>query len=343
MSNEAREPSQPPAAAEPQPTDGPADAPEEPAAAPAPAAAGRPSLLGRIGEWFWRGGAIARAAKVDEADRSATREVLELAEQRGEAAETLWTTGHLAEALRLAADALKVALELPHGAERLTRLGASEADRERLAQARAALAETAPLRDGELKEAHTERYLALQAGRRTLTRLHGDRVAPQSSLRWQRAQRIGGVVAGLAAVCVGLWLVLRTPPRTEVRASDQFPGAQYAPDNAFDGNESTEWVLPDGQTGWIEGRLFPAQNIESLRILNGRNARFGDRAVKEYKVQLYRGEQLLGEHEGVFERIEAAPQWVDIPLKGEGVTRIRFEALGSHRRGPALAEIAWDD
>lgn len=350
MSNESSEPSEPPAGPEPASTDSDtpesdAPAPSEPPRAAEPAPRSKPSrapLGRRIVEWFWRGAAIGRAGKLADDDRTATRSVLELADQRGEAAETLWTTGHLVEALRLAAEALEVALELATAEEALRPFGASPRDIERVAAGRKALGEPRPERDSEIEDIHTERYLAIQGARRTIGALHGDRIATKGTLRLQRLQRIGGVLMGVTAVAVVLWLVMRTPPRTEVRASGQFPGAQYAPANAFDGNESTEWVLPDGETGWVEGRIFPAQDIESLRILNGRNSRFGDRAVKEYKVQLFRGGEMLGEHESVFGTIEQSPEWVEVPLSGAGVTRIRFEALGFHRRGPALAEIAWD-
>ena len=316
-----------------------------PATAPLGRAPGAPAESARaprggIREWFWRGETLALAQRVQPAERQRVRDVVELSDQRGEAAETLWTSGHAAEALRLAVDGFAIAEALaPDRAAletdaKLTR---------RVALARTAAGKALPSRDHQMEREHTDRYQDVQAGRRALVRHGSNRVVAATELRWQRVRRIGGVVLAALALAVIAVLLLRTPPRVDVSASGQFPGNQYAPANAFDDDESTEWVLPDEQSGWIEGRLEPPRNVTSVRLLNGRNGHFGDRGTKRYRVQLLRGDEVVAEHEGAFRRIQPTPEWVRLPLRGDGISRIRVEAQTHHQRGAALAEVAWDE
>jgi len=313
-------------AAEPEPV-----APPEPAAPTPRGPSQRPGAW--LGEWFTRRRAIAAAERVTAEHRASIETILALSDQRGEAAETLWTSGHLVEALRLAVDAFRA----------LDELSVPESVQERVARARAAAAAEIPPLDPAMGAVHTERYEAIQVARRAWVRVERARIATTGALRWQRARRIVGLLLALAALGVLVWLAVRSPPRVDVSASGQFPGAQYAPGNAFDDDEATEWVLPDGEAGWVEARLSPPRDIGKVRILNGRNGRFGDRAIQDYEVTLYRGTEAVAQHEGSFERIDASPEWTDVPIGGRGITRIRVEALSHHQRGTALAEVAWDE
>src|SRR5262245_47149214 len=65
-----------------------------------------PSLGARIGEDFTLRDAQATQAKLGEPARKAIESALALGRQRAEGAETLWSNGHTAEALRLAVEAL---------------------------------------------------------------------------------------------------------------------------------------------------------------------------------------------------------------------------------------------
>jgi hypothetical protein len=65
-------------------------------------AASEGSVLGRIGEYFTLSAAKATQAKLGEPARKAMDRALTLGRQRADAAESLWSNGHTAEALRLA-------------------------------------------------------------------------------------------------------------------------------------------------------------------------------------------------------------------------------------------------
>lgn len=71
------------------------------------ASAGTDSLFGRIGEYFTLSAARAAQAKLGEPARKAMDQALSLGRQRADAAESLWSNGHTAEALRLAVRALE--------------------------------------------------------------------------------------------------------------------------------------------------------------------------------------------------------------------------------------------
>jgi hypothetical protein len=71
------------------------------------AGAGTDSLFGRIGEYFTLSAARAAQGKLGEPARKAIDQALGLGRQRADAAESLWSNGHTAEALRLATRSLE--------------------------------------------------------------------------------------------------------------------------------------------------------------------------------------------------------------------------------------------
>jgi len=71
------------------------------------AGAGTDSLFGRIGEYFTLSAARAARGKLGEPARKAMDQALGLGRQRADAAESLWSNGHTAEALRLATRAFE--------------------------------------------------------------------------------------------------------------------------------------------------------------------------------------------------------------------------------------------
>ena len=72
-------------------------------------------------------------------------------------------------------------------------------------------------------------------------------------LGWTRAARITTASVLGIVVLAGLWLVLRTPSAVTADASATFGNSPtFGAPNAIDGDPGTEWLLPDGVSGWVE-------------------------------------------------------------------------------------------
>ncbi len=217
---------------------------------------------------------------------------------------------------------------------------------ERVKMSKASLSEAAlPALDGAVSAAHAELYKDVSRGRQDVDRVLSSASMTLGQIRWRRMQRWATTATVIAACLVGTWLMVRTPHRVFSTASAFYRNdAQFSPDNVFDGDEHTEWLLNDRQTGWVEGRLSPARSISAVRILNGHNRHYNDRAVKGYKIELFDSSgNKLTEIEGEFERLAPAPEWVSHPAEFDDVERIRISVTSSHRLGASLAEVAWDE
>ena len=162
-------------------------------------------------------------------------------------------------------------------------------------------------------------------------------------VKLKRVGRWATLAAAAAIAVAAAILLLRTPHEAVATASGYFASAgEYAPDKAIDEDENTEWLLADGQTGWLEVRLSPPRNISKLRVRNGHNRHFRDRAVKEYEIELFDSDgQSAGSASGEFADFAPNGEWADVALAGRGVTRIRFKVKSFHRIGAALSELEW--
>ncbi|MEM6954976.1 MAG: hypothetical protein AAF645_04780 [Myxococcota bacterium] len=302
----------------------------------------RPGPIARLREWLWRGGTLQRSRTIGEIERGERQSVLALLSQRGEAAETLWNTGHAAEALRLAVDAFHVGEALPQTAAALAALGATPADERDLQAARRRLDEgPPPVRDTDTLDIGADYYVDVRAGRQALERLYGGVLRPPGELLRQRALRALVVSSALAAVvAVVAYTAFRPPPPRGV-ASASYEGPKYVPTHACDNDPETEWLLPNGSRGWVECVLPSPTNVNVVHVTNGRNQAYGDRAVKDYTVQLLAGDEVVAEAEGSFAAIEPQPEPVSVSVRGEGITKVRLEVRSFHRLGAALAELDW--
>lgn len=329
-------PSATPSSPPPRPSGTPASRP------PAGAKAAEPDATHRVVEWLLRGDALRRAKAVEPEARARAFRTLALAAQRADAAEVLWSTGHAAEALRLAADALSTAAELPNDPTSLRALGVSAWSIEGVGRATTHARASLPLSNEGARDVTADIYVELRDARQTLDRAHRPGAVGPAAVERQRLGRILAVL-GTLAVWVGVLVFLGSRPAVpRITASSEFPGTDFVAQNAFDGDPATEWLMPDGSTGWVESSVDPPQDIHSIRVINGRNRQWGDRAVRGFVVKMFRGDEVIAEHEGSFSRIEAQPDWLEIPVEAQGVSAVRFEVESFHRRGAALAELAWE-
>jgi len=198
--------------------------------------------------------------------------------------------------------------------------------------------------DASVSATHAELYKELYRARADVDRALAPASLTPGQVRLKVIQRWTTAVLALVLVAVGLFFALRTPRMVTASASSFFRNdPQFGPDKVFDDDPNTEWLLNDGQTGWIEARLSPGRSLTKVRILNGHNRHFNDRGVKELHLELYDASgQKVFEHRGELPFSES-PSWVDVPVSAEGVERLRLNVTSFHRVGGALAEIAFEE
>ena len=373
-------------------------------------------MIGSIREYFTLSDARAIAKLVPEDTRVALHDKLALGRQRSEAADALWSNGHVAEGLRLAKQAFDATLEAiapfegaldsalgrrareqleaaetviapasddepaepeqtesqrkegstddaesgsdaavaesvavrsdrkdePDWATVLRRRGLSESKlREVLEAERALRGRTLPQLDREVTAADGDLFQVLMTARRHIERVLAPATKTPSQLNWTRASRIGfaGLFATLALV--GLYLALKPPTGVQVTASG-YHGPEFTPDKVIDGNEATEWLLPDRQTGELELRFYPPEPITTLRIKNSHNRHYNDRATREYTVEVYSKGELAHTLDAEFPILTPRPEWVEHDIGVEEVERVVIRVRSWHRLGAGLAEIQWN-
>ena len=136
-------------------------------------------------------------------------------------------------------------------------------------------------------------------------------------------------------------------PVVEVRASgfnESAHNRDYAPELAHDGDDRTEWHLPDGESGWIELDLGAPRHVSAVALTNGHNPGYDDRAARRVVVHALRsdavgGHEVLGEATGEFEAFSTEGERMIVPLSAEGVDRVRVYVRSHFRNSGALAEV----
>jgi hypothetical protein len=141
-------------------------------------------------------------------------------------------------------------------------------------------------------------------------------------------------VSAFLFLVVGLPLLLRPPA---VVASAIYSDA-FKPELAIDGKIGTEWILPDSTAGWIDVRVSPARSIRLVRVTNGHNREHNDYAIKGYRLEAYRGDQVVATAIREFTTVTPEPPH-DVPLVADKVDRVRLNVMSWFGHGGALAEI----
>ncbi|MEM9070764.1 MAG: discoidin domain-containing protein [Myxococcota bacterium] len=153
---------------------------------------------------------------------------------------------------------------------------------------------------------------------------------------WQlRVVRVAVVATVLAFL---LWRTVRTEAEIVTTGS---PTTQlnFHAIYATDGNPRTEWQPDDHRSGWVELRLTPPRRVEGVRILNGHNRHYDDRATKEFEVELFSDGRRAASAEGTFYAIRHRGEWRTVEVAGDAIDRIRVTAKTWHGRSPAIGEI----
>ena len=274
-----------------------------------------------------RAAALARKGQAPRMEKA--KRLLVRARRRAEGAQLLRDEGHLAEALRLARAALE-------DAERAALLAGEPAPPGQLTGGD-------PELDAEVGNAHLDR---LRETLRTVRRMTRHLAPIRSSPLRVRLRRVGRgllALALVAAAAFGVYRRFHPAPRIEVSASHERGNGDWPASFAFDGDPHTEWMLEDRARGWIQFDFMPPRDLEVVRIMNGINPPYYDRAVREYRVEArVASDPAPVIHAGRFDTYSRSPQWQTVELHLEQVRSVRIYAESFHDRGVSLAEVSFE-
>jgi hypothetical protein len=254
--------------------------------------------------------------------------VLELSRQVDEAADQLWATGQLTLVLRLLCEDAQRLVNVLRDSDRVEPADVSSL--ERLCQRGVDLG--LPQLEQDLTPAHRELLGRLASCRRRCVR---NLLAADSGT--QRLRRRLAVVLALGALGVAAYLMFRNlsvASASGVYSSD-FPASQ-----AIDGLQTTEWLLPHQQSGWLEIAFTRPRDMSKVRLLNAVNSHYRDRASKTVKVEAYRRTQLVATARAEFPAIDGKQREpVSVGLSAADVTHLRITIESFHGGGGGLAEV----
>jgi hypothetical protein len=301
--------------------------------------------------------ALALAAKLDAETRAAIASGRALGRQRADAADLLYTGGHAAEGLRLATAALDATLaaatryagatgaaaegDVPKAA--LEALGVAPRRVAELEKTGAEVwAAALPRLEDDVAPAHAALYERVAQAQRTVDRALGPAGLERRQIVASRAARVSLLAAVLIGLPVAYWAANRVPEGVHAHASGTWANApSFGPETVIDGREDTWWLLPDRSEGWVEVTMSPARHIARIGVLNCWNPPHGDRATRDYRLEIYDGDRLVRSIDGTFEH-STSPSRVYHAVGIDDVSRVRFVVRSHHRTGGGLAEITFE-
>ena len=163
---------------------------------------------------------------------------------------------------------------------------------------------------------------------------------------WQKlapAETRRRLYIGLAVVLVPIAVIAGSVfafqrARPKVVASVAY-NETYPPEQAVDGLEATEWLLPDGTNGWIDLIFKKPRSVKSVTLVNCHNGGFVDRSSGKVRVTAFSGDKIVATADGEFDKVSGERAALDLPLVGRDITRVRAEALSVLGRGGGFAEV----
>jgi hypothetical protein len=308
-------------------------------------------LMADVREYFTMGGVEARARAISDDERTTLRRDTKQLHERRVAGEALWTASCSAQALRLMHEAWEIAHRLTRRAAKLDDDATDEqlAVAYRLSQRATATLKAAreaaqvvtppPVDDEAVKIAHVHSFASLRAGTELLERLAVAVAMSAAEVARTRLKRrlAGGSTA--FSVLVFFALVIFAQRRIRARASATYSPTYEAP-RVLDGNTGTEWLLPDGQTGWLDLELTPARKIKQLKLMNAHNWHYHDRGTKEFSVEFWSKSTLVKTIDGEFGPVSPDAPWTTLDVYSDvAIDRVRFVVKSFYIAGGGLGEV----
>lgn len=262
---------------------------------------------------------------LDDAQRRTLQQHLALTRQKREAAQHLFDHGDRAEASLLARAALVAARD----AAQVVSFGTSTSD--------ALLLPELPLLDGQFELAHEELYEETLATTRAIEAELADATLDAKVARALRVGRPGFAALLLVALIVVVAVLLRPRPFSLAASVRSDPAVSV--DHVMDGDDKTEWALPDNTVGHVDVIMSKPRTIKRVRILNSKNLPGPERGTKEFRVEVFVGGKVEKEIDDSFEKWSREPQWKTFDLGMNNVERVRVVVKSWFGPGGGLSEI----
>lgn len=148
---------------------------------------------------------------------------------------------------------------------------------------------------------------------------------------------LGVVLALLCLVAAGAMLL---PRALNVRASSRY-APEFEATNVVDTSLSSEWLLPDGQPGWIEVGFRSARPIRTIRIVNCINRHYRDRATRAFRLDVFRGDVRINSFKGEFPPV-GGERNLSFDVTAQSADRLLIHVDSWHGLGAGIAEIQID-
>jgi hypothetical protein len=299
-------------------------------------------------EYFTQRSAADRLAKEPADVRTTRRALVVRARQKRDAADALWAVSQSAEALALIRDAIGLyrnALdEAGTGETLVAKLVSLGIATKRAAATDKCVGELAdrklPEFDADVGSADSAAFRELGDAAATLDDALAEAVLVRREIATRRVSRFAMTIATAIVACAGLYFALRRPPPEPASASAFFADdPAFEPTRAIDGDPTTEWVLPDASPGWLDVRVDPARAVHGVRLTNGHNRDYNDRATRGYRIEAYDGDRLVTQASGQFVALVPHPAPVLVPLAAPHVDRVRVLVTSWFNLGGGIAEV----
>lgn len=267
------------------------------------------SIVANAREWLLLNQLQSRVEGVPEEVRAEASRLLALSRERAAAAESLWLAGHAGESVRLAREAVELAREAVGDADQSLPTASRDIERYR-----------------QLRDLHARllcEHEPLMLGPRAVSR--------------RRRVRVALAALSLVMLCFSLVAAVRLRNRVRVVASAQY-GEHYTALDAIDGDQNTEWLLPDHAAGFIDVLIVPRRRVARVKLMNARNIPFDDRATRDVAVEAFDGSRVVKTGAATFEGPSRAAAWRTIEV-GATVDRLRVHVNSWHAAGGGFAEI----
>ncbi len=199
-----------------------------------------------------------------------------------------------------------------------------------------------PRLDALVTTEHAADFHRILAARAAIDREVQPSALTVTQVRTKRRNRLGLLAFVIVAGALGAFFGLRKPSGTFATASAYFANdAQYGPENVLDGQPSTEWLLPDRTSGWVEINVDPKRRIDAISLLDSINQPHHDRATRDYTIEVWSGGQLARSIEGTMP-FSTSPTPVRHEVGVDDVERVRVLVRSWHQLGGGLAEVSFE-